>query len=81
MSVSLIQFKILSFFCKDFFKKINPDCEYSFFNNDGSVRVWYGKNVSKELEFFTDLGLHPETGKTLKPITQYMIDKYVCNTN
>lgn len=62
-----------------FFKKINsPTCSYQFFNDDGSVKVWYGKNKDKELEYFTDLGLHPETGKTLKPITQYMIDKYLC---
>ncbi|WP_422104633.1 hypothetical protein [Winogradskyella sp.] len=61
------------------FKKINPDCKYEFFNKDGSVRVWYGKNIKKELQFFTDYGLHPETGKTLKPITDYMINKYLCN--
>ena len=63
------------------FRKINPDCDYTFFNTDGSVRVWYGKNINKELEFFTDMGLHPETSKTLKPITKYMINKYVCNTS
>lgn len=63
----------------EFFKKINnPTCTYDFFNEDGSVRVWYGKNSEKELEYFTSFGLHPETGKTLKPITQYMINKYVC---
>ncbi|MBV7268038.1 hypothetical protein [Winogradskyella luteola] len=61
------------------FKKIKPNCDYEFFNADGSVRVWYGKNIKRELEFFTDHGLHPETGKTLKPITQYMINKYICN--
>lgn len=60
------------------FKKISPSCSYDFFNPNGTVKVWYGKNIKKELEFFTDLGLHPETGKTLKPITQYMIDKYIC---
>lgn len=62
----------------EFFKKINPSCDYEFFNKDGSVRVWYGKNKDKELECFTAYGLHPETGKTLKPITQYMINKYLC---
>lgn len=59
-------------------KKITPTCETQFFNGDGSVRIWYGKNSKKEYEFFTALGEHPETGKTLKPITQYMIGKYVC---
>lgn len=63
----------------EFFKKINnPTCNYDFFNEDGSVRVWYGKNSEKELEYFTSFGLHPETGKTLKPMTDYMINKYLC---
>ena len=62
------------------FKKIIPVCDSTkFFNEDGSVNIWYGKNRNKELEYFTALGLHPETGKTLKPITQYMIDKYICD--
>lgn len=60
------------------FKKVALNCNTVFFNNDGSVRFWYGKNKNKELEYFTDLGLHPETGKTLKPITKYMIEKHVC---
>jgi len=59
------------------FRKILPDRNYQFFNSDGSVRVWYGKNKNKDYEFFTDLGLHPETGKTLKPITRYIIKKYI----
>ena len=61
------------------FKQIEPDCDSQFFNSDGKVRVWYGKNQKGELEYFSDVGRHPETGKTLKPITQYMIDKYVCD--
>ena len=62
-----------------YFKKVTPACDYSFFNDNGSVRIWYGKNPEKELEYFTALGLHPETGITLKPITQYMINKHICN--
>jgi hypothetical protein len=62
-----------------FFKKVTPNCEDEFFNEDGSVKLWYGKNKNKDLEYFTALGLHPETGKTLKPITKYMIDKYICD--
>lgn len=61
------------------FRKINPDCSYEFFNSDGSVNVWYGKNNNKDYEFFTSLGKHPETGKTLKEITTYIRDKYICN--
>lgn len=63
----------------EFFKKVTLKCEDQFFNNNGSVKIWYGKNKEKELEYFTALGLHPETGKTLKPITQYMIDTHICN--
>lgn len=62
-----------------FFKKVDVTCDTLFFNKDNSVRFWYGKNNSKKLEYFSALGLHPETGKTLKPITQYMIDKYICD--
>lgn len=61
-----------------YFKKVTPPCNYPFFNENGRVIIWYGKNKGKELEYFTALGLHPETGKTLKPITQYMIDKHIC---
>ncbi|WP_157717119.1 hypothetical protein [Formosa sp. Hel1_31_208] len=61
------------------FEKVSPTCDTKFFNDDESVNIWYGKNRNKELEYFTALGLHPETGKTLKPITRYMIDKYICH--
>ena len=60
------------------FRKIKVTCLTDFFHPDGSVLVWYGKNGDKQLEYFTDLGLHPETGKTLKPISSYMINKHIC---
>ncbi len=63
------------------FRKVNaPDCNYRYFKEDGSVNTWYGKNKNGEIEIFTALGLHPETGKTLKPITKYMIRKYLCDS-
>ena len=61
-----------------YLKKITPTCATQFFNGDGSVRIWYGKNKDGLLQYFTSYGLHPETGKTLKPITKYMIGKYIC---
>jgi hypothetical protein len=74
------QLKILKEERIELFKKVLPICgETTFFNVDGSVAIWYGKNKDKTLEYFTALGLHPETGKTLKPITGYMIEKYICN--
>ncbi|WP_299781324.1 hypothetical protein [uncultured Formosa sp.] len=60
------------------FRKVEVNCETIFFNKNGKVKIWYGKNLNKELEYFTSYGLHPETGKTLDPITKYMINKYAC---
>lgn len=61
-----------------YFKKIEGTCEYPFFNKAGKPTIWYGRNRSGDLELFTSVGLHPETGKTLKHITPYMIKKYIC---
>jgi hypothetical protein len=61
------------------FRELFPNCTTRFFNEDGSVQVWYGKDMDGEMDFFSSYGLHPETNKTLRPITQYIIDKYVCN--
>lgn len=62
------------------FRKVTPDCGYLFFDPDGHELLWYGKNKKGELEYFTALARHPETGKTLKAITPYMIHKYICDT-
>ncbi len=62
------------------FKKIIPNCNTVFFKTDGTENLWYGKNSMGVLEYFTDLGLHPETGKTLKRITMHMIKKHICDT-
>ncbi len=62
----------------DRFKKVQPNCDTQFFSAEGHVMLWYGKNQKGDLEYFTYLGKHPETGKTLKPITRYMIKKYIC---
>ncbi|OEK09506.1 hypothetical protein A8C32_12415 [Flavivirga aquatica] len=58
--------------------RIKADCNTAFFDLQGRPMVWYGKNVKKELQFFSAYGLHPETGKSLNPITRYMIRKYIC---
>ncbi|MAT89343.1 MAG: hypothetical protein CMC35_01515 [Flavobacteriaceae bacterium] len=62
------------------FQRVEPNCDYEFFNLDGSPRLFYGKNHKKEYEWFTQLGEHPETGKPLKAITKYMIEKYICKS-
>jgi hypothetical protein len=60
------------------FRQILPDCSTEFFKSNGSPKIWYGKNRGMEYEFFTSLGYHPETRDQLKPITEYMIRKYIC---
>jgi hypothetical protein len=61
------------------FKKITPSCSLQFFNAKNEPLIWYAKNNKGKLTYFTYYGLHPETGKTLKPITKYIIKKYICN--
>jgi len=62
------------------FEKITPNCDTQFFTEDGLENLWYGKNSSGDLEYFTDLARHPETNKSLNPITRYMIKKYICQS-
>lgn len=57
------------------FRKIQVCDTTLFFRNNRPI-VWYSKN-KKKLEFFNGPGFNPENGKPLKPITHYMIDKYV----
>lgn len=64
------------------FKKIIVSDSTTFFKNGDYNRplVWYGKTSNKrEYEYFNHPGLHPETGKTLKPISKYIIKKYILN--
>jgi len=52
------------------FKRITrPDTITSIKN------IWYSKYQS-EVEFFTDNGVNPENGSDLKPVTNYILDKY-----
>jgi hypothetical protein len=58
------------------FKKITVDTNTVFFKN-GKPVVWYGKSFDGNYEYFNQPGLHPETDKTLKPISEYIIKKYI----
>ncbi|WP_418263095.1 hypothetical protein [Flavobacterium faecale] len=58
-----------------FLRKIEV-CDTTTFFKDHRAMVWYCKN-GKDLEFFNNSGFHPENDKPLKPITVYMINKYV----
>lgn len=61
------------------FRELSINCSTQFFNEDGSVRIWYGKDRNGGMEYFSSYGLHPRTNKTLRPITKYIIDKYICD--
>ena len=62
-----------------YMKKIKVTDTTAYYNPDGSPCVWYGKSANKEYEFFSYPGKHPETGKSLKDISNYIINKYVKN--
>lgn len=57
------------------FKRIQVCDTTTFFKYEKPI-VWYCKK-GNELEFFNSPGFNPENDKPLRPITQYMIDKYV----
>lgn len=61
------------------FKKVAVSDTTVFFINDRAV-IWYGKSTKGELEYFNSRGVHPITMKELKPITEYLIRKYVYKT-
>lgn len=56
-------------------KKIKVSDTTIFFKK-GEAVIWYVK-VGDGVEFFNTHGRHPENNKPLKPVTQYIIDKYV----
>ncbi|RXP60891.1 hypothetical protein EC396_04350 [Lutibacter sp. HS1-25] len=58
------------------FNKVNVNDSTIFFINNKPI-IWYGKSVKGEIEFFNARGTHPITGKELKPVTSYIINKYV----
>lgn len=62
------------------FKKIEVSRSTLIFRN-GKVVIWYGKSSKGELEYFNSPGVHPITGKQLKPMTKYMVDKYIYKKN
>ena len=71
---------VLNQYLLDNFKKITVSDATLFFKNGDCNHplVWYGKSPNKsEYEYFTRPGLHPVTGKTLKPISRYIIKKYI----
>ncbi len=60
---------------KSALKQITVTEKTTFFRNDIPL-VYYSKRNNK-CEFYNGPGVHPITGKQLRPITNYMINKYV----
>jgi len=58
-------------------KKIIPTDTTTFFNPDREARIFYGRGASKEYEYFTYPGKHPETRNDLKPITRHIISNHI----
>ncbi len=61
------------------FRKIMVDESTLFFASDGKPLVWYSKVNAYRIDFFTSNGngFHPETGKALRPVSHYIVHKYV----
>lgn len=60
----------------EYFRKVSLNKESVIFKN-GHPLYWYGKSIDGEFEFFNSRGVHPITLKELRPITQYIFEKYV----
>jgi hypothetical protein len=58
------------------FKKLEITRSTVFFNAYKNPIVWYGK-INSKIDFFNTRGIHPITKKELKPVTKYILDKYV----
>ncbi len=61
------------------FRKIMVDETTVFFASDGRPLIWYCKVNPYRIDFFTSNGngFHPETGKALRPVSHYIVHKYV----
>lgn len=57
-------------------QKITPNENTVYFKNDKPL-IWYVKINDSTIECFNQQGFHPELGKPLKPISKYMINKYL----
>ncbi|MBO9583995.1 MAG: hypothetical protein J7574_07540 [Flavobacterium sp.] len=57
-------------------KKIKVCDTTPFFDKNGKAIVWYGKTANG-IDFFNGHGRHPENNGSLKPVTRYILNKYV----
>lgn len=56
-------------------KKIHV-CDTTTFFKNGEAIIWYAKTANG-IDFFNTHGRHPENEHALKPVTHYIINKYV----
>ncbi|KAF2517189.1 hypothetical protein [Flavobacterium foetidum] len=57
-------------------KKIKVCDTTNCFDKNGNAIVWYAKTANG-IDFFNGHGRHPETNSPLRPVTKYILDKYV----
>ncbi|MNY28153.1 hypothetical protein D3C86_1621090 [compost metagenome] len=47
-----------------------------YFDKNHNAIIWYAKR-GDSIDFFNSHGRHPENNSPLKPVTKYILDKYV----
>jgi hypothetical protein len=57
-------------------KKIKVCDTTACFDKNGVAIIWYAKTANG-IDFFDAHGRHPENGSSLRPVTNYILDKYV----
>ncbi|WP_166924055.1 hypothetical protein [Flavobacterium poyangense] len=67
--------KIVAFDETEFFRQKIEVCDTTTYFKEGQPIIWYVKNNNK-VDFFNMLGIHPENGKTLRPVTDHIFNKY-----
>ena len=73
----LVNFNTIKPFDKNLIdlQKINI-CDTTVFFKNGEAIIWYAK-TENGIEFFNTHGRHPENDNALKPVTPYILNKYV----
>lgn len=57
-------------------QKVNVCDTTTCFDKNGQAVIWYAKTANG-IDFFNGHGRHPETNGTLRPVTRYILNKYV----
>ncbi|UTN04058.1 hypothetical protein L0669_22370 [Flavobacterium bizetiae] len=57
-------------------KKIAVCDTTTYFDKNGIAVIWYGRTANG-VDFFNAHGRHPENSSPLKPVTKYILNKYV----